>query len=145
MIGSNGAGKSTLLNAIAGQFLVGPGEIMLDGEDIGREPLHKRARLIARVFQDPMTGTAPGMSVEENLLLAELRPGRRHLRFGLSTARRTRWRERLSLLGLDLEIASAIASRPCRAASVRRCRSSWRCSPLRSFCCSTSIWRRSIP
>jgi putative ABC transport system ATP-binding protein len=103
VIGSNGAGKSTLLNAIAGQFLVGPGEIMLDGEDIGREPLHKRARLIARVFQDPMTGTAPGMSVEENLLLAELRPGRRHLRFGLSTTRRPRWRERLSLLGLDLE------------------------------------------
>ena len=103
VIGSNGAGKSTLLNAIAGQFLVGPGEIMLDGEDIGREPLHLRARHIARVFQDPMTGTAPGMSVEENLLLAALRPEKRGLRFGLSGARRAHFRERLTLLGLGLE------------------------------------------
>ena len=103
VIGSNGAGKSTLLNAIAGTFLVGPGEIKLDGEDIGREPLHKRARHIARVFQDPMTGTAPGMSVEENLLLAQLRAGKRGFRFGLSASRRAQWRERLSLLGLGLE------------------------------------------
>ncbi|MFI5013325.1 MAG: ABC transporter ATP-binding protein [Hyphomicrobiales bacterium] len=103
VIGSNGAGKSTLLNAIAGQFLVGQGQIVLDGEDIGREPLHIRARLMARVFQDPMTGTAPGMSVEENLLLAELRPGHRRLRFGLTAARRARYRERLAILGLGLE------------------------------------------
>jgi len=103
VIGSNGAGKSTLLNAIAGTFLVGPGEILLDGRDIGREPLHKRARQIARVFQDPMTGTAPGMSVEENLLLAELRAGKRGFRFGLTTSRRAHWRERLALLGLGLQ------------------------------------------
>lgn len=103
VIGSNGAGKSTLLNAIAGQFVVAPGEISLDGEDIGREPLHRRARHIARVFQDPMTGTAPGMSVEENLLLASLRAGRRRIRFGLSVARRAYFRERLALLGLGLE------------------------------------------
>ncbi len=103
VIGSNGAGKSTLLNAIAGQFLVGQGQILLDGEDIGREPLHKRARLIARVFQDPMAGTAPSMSVEENLLLAELRAGRRRLRFGLTAARRAHYRERLAILGLGLE------------------------------------------
>jgi putative ABC transport system ATP-binding protein len=103
VIGSNGAGKSTLLNAIAGQFLVGPSRILLDGEDIGREPLHRRARLIARVFQDPMVGTAPAMSVEENLLLAELRPAERRLRFGLTGARRAHYRERLSLLGLGLE------------------------------------------
>jgi putative ABC transport system ATP-binding protein len=103
VIGSNGAGKSTLLNAIAGQFPVGAGRILLDGEDIGREPLHKRARRIARVFQDPMTGTAPAMSVEENLLLAELRPSRRRLRFGLTSSRRAHYRERLAMLGLGLE------------------------------------------
>lgn len=103
VIGSNGAGKSTLLNAIAGQFLVGAGKILLDGDDIGRVPLHERARCVARVFQDPMMGTAPGMSVEENLLLAELRPGRRRLLFGLTAARRARYRERLALLGLGLE------------------------------------------
>jgi putative ABC transport system ATP-binding protein len=103
VIGSNGAGKSTLLNAVAGQFPVAPGQILLDGEDLGREPLHKRAKRIARVFQDPMTGTAPGMSVEENLLLAALRAGKRRLRFGLSAARRAHWRERLALLGLGLE------------------------------------------
>ncbi|MGA2126406.1 MAG: ATP-binding cassette domain-containing protein [Xanthobacteraceae bacterium] len=103
VIGSNGAGKSTLLNAIAGQFPVGPGHILLDGRDIGRLALHRRARLMARVFQDPMTGTAPGMTLEENLLLAELRPDRRRLRWGLTAQRRTCWRDRLATLGLGLE------------------------------------------
>jgi len=103
VIGSNGAGKSTLLNAIAGQFPVGPGQILFDGRDIGRLALHRRARLMARVFQDPMTGTAPGMTLEENLLLAELRPDRRRLRWGLTAQRRTRWRDRLATLGLGLE------------------------------------------
>lgn len=103
VIGSNGAGKSTLLNAIAGKFPVEQGQIMFDGRDIGRLALHRRARLIARVFQDPMTGTAPRMTVEENLLLAELRPERRRLRWGLTARRRTRWRDRLAILGLGLE------------------------------------------
>jgi putative ABC transport system ATP-binding protein len=103
VIGSNGAGKSTLLNAIAGRFPVGQGQIVFDGRDIGRLPMHRRARLIARVFQDPMTGTAPRMTVEENLLLAELRPDRRRLRWGLTGRRRTRWRDRLAVLGLGLE------------------------------------------
>ncbi|HLN11002.1 MAG TPA: ATP-binding cassette domain-containing protein, partial [Xanthobacteraceae bacterium] len=103
VIGSNGAGKSTLLNAIAGKFPVGPGETMFDGQDIGRMALHRRARFIARVFQDPMTGTAPGMTLEENFLLAELRPDRRRLRWGLTAARRMRWRNRLAPLGLGLE------------------------------------------
>jgi putative ABC transport system ATP-binding protein len=103
VIGSNGAGKSTLLNAIAGRFHVGPGRILLDGGDVGREALHRRARHIARVFQDPMTGTAPAMSVEENLLLAELRSGKRRLRIGLTAGRRARYRERLAMLKLGLE------------------------------------------
>ena len=103
VVGSNGAGKSTLLNAIAGTMPVDAGSIRIDGQDITREPPEKRARLVSRVFQDPMTGTAPGMTVEENLLLAELRGGRRRLRWGLTAGRRRVYRERLALLGLGLE------------------------------------------
>jgi putative ABC transport system ATP-binding protein len=103
VIGSNGAGKSTLLNAIAGKFLVEPGQILLDGEDVGQQPPNIRARNIARVFQDPLAGTATGMTIEENLLLAELRPTTRRLRWGLTHARRTQYRERLAELGLGLE------------------------------------------
>ena len=67
IIGANGAGKSTLFNAIAGSFLTDAGKILLDGQDVTLRPEHKRARLIGRLFQDPMRGTAPGMTVEENL------------------------------------------------------------------------------
>ncbi|MBO4265656.1 MAG: ATP-binding cassette domain-containing protein [Lachnospiraceae bacterium] len=70
IIGSNGAGKSTLFNAIAGSFLVDEGSIILDGKDITLEPEHIRSRSIGRLFQDPMRGTAPDMSIEENLALA---------------------------------------------------------------------------
>jgi putative tryptophan/tyrosine transport system ATP-binding protein len=103
VIGSNGAGKSTLFNAIAGKFRVDSGRILLDGDDVSRQPLHVRARCIARVFQDPLAGTAPGMTIEENLLLAELRPVRRRLRWGLTRARRANYREHLARLGLGLE------------------------------------------
>lgn len=103
VIGSNGAGKSTLLNAISGKLTVDDGTIALDGQDIGLLPVHQRARLLARVFQDPMIGTAPGMSIEENLLLAELRASRRRLKFGLTASRRRLFRDRLALLGLGLE------------------------------------------
>ena len=67
VIGANGAGKSTMFNAIAGTFLTDRGEIFLDGEDITLTPEHKRAKNIGRLFQDPMLGSAPGMTVEENL------------------------------------------------------------------------------
>ena len=70
IIGSNGAGKSTMLNAISGSFYTDEGTILLDGEDITMEPPHKRSRSIGRLFQDPMLGTAPGMTIEENLTLA---------------------------------------------------------------------------
>lgn len=103
VIGSNGAGKSTLLNAVSGKIGVDEGTIRIDGADVTRLPVHARARFIARVFQDPMIGTAPGMSVEENLLLAELRPQRRRFRFGLNAERRARYRELLKILGLGLE------------------------------------------
>ena len=70
IIGSNGAGKSTLFNAIAGDFLTDTGSILLDGEDITFTPAFRRAKSLGRLFQDPMRGTAPGMTIEENLALA---------------------------------------------------------------------------
>lgn len=70
IIGSNGAGKSTLFNAIAGSFLTDSGSIVLDGQDITFLPEFKRAKSIGRLFQDPMRGSAPGMTIEENLALA---------------------------------------------------------------------------
>lgn len=70
VIGGNGAGKSTMLNAVAGTFLVDSGSILIDGVDVTRLPEYKRARYLGRVFQDPMTGTAATMSIEDNLALA---------------------------------------------------------------------------
>ncbi|MCD8020782.1 MAG: ATP-binding cassette domain-containing protein [Clostridiales bacterium] len=77
IVGSNGAGKSTLFNAICGGFLVDGGHIFLDGENITFQSAHERARKIGRVFQDPMRGTAPNMTIEENLALAYARSGTR--------------------------------------------------------------------
>ncbi len=73
IVGSNGAGKSTLFNAIAGSFYVDEGSIVLDGSDITFAAEHKRSRCIGRLFQDPLLGTAPHMTIEENLALAYLR------------------------------------------------------------------------
>ena len=70
VIGANGAGKSTLFNAISGSFFTDSGKIELDGKDITFMPEYKRARSIGRLFQDPMRGSAPGMTIEENLALA---------------------------------------------------------------------------
>ena len=70
IVGSNGAGKSTLFNAICGSFMVDSGHILLDGKDITYDSEHSRAKVIGRVFQDPMKGTAPNMTIEENLALA---------------------------------------------------------------------------
>ena len=70
IVGSNGAGKSTLFNAIAGSFLVDSGCILVDGQDITFMAEHKRSKHIGRLFQDPMRGTAPHMTIEENLTLA---------------------------------------------------------------------------
>ncbi len=103
VVGSNGAGKSTLLNAVAGAFPTDAGRIAIDGQDMTKVPPEKRARVVSRVFQDPMIGTAAGMTVEENLLLAELRAGVRRLRWGLTETRRKRYRDRLAVLGLGLE------------------------------------------
>ena len=73
IIGGNGAGKSTMLNAIAGVWPVDSGSVIIDGEDITKLPEHKRAKYLGRVFQDPMTGTAATMQIEENLALAARR------------------------------------------------------------------------
>lgn len=100
IIGSNGAGKSTLFNAICGDFLTDSGAIRLDGKDITLQPAFARARNIGRLFQDPMRGSAPGMSIEENLALAA---GHGGWFSRISRADKARFREQLSLLGMGLE------------------------------------------
>lgn len=100
VIGANGAGKSTMFNAIAGTYLTDEGTITLDGKDITSMPEHKRARLIGRLFQDPMKGSAPGMTIEENLALAA---GRGGWLSTLSKKDKKLFREKLSLLDMGLE------------------------------------------
>ena len=100
IIGSNGAGKSTMFNAICGDFMTDTGSIMLAGEDITFVPTHRRARQIGRLFQDPMRGTAPGMSIEENLALAA---GHGGWFSSISKADKERFREQLSRLDMGLE------------------------------------------
>ena len=105
IIGSNGAGKSTLFNAVAGSFFTDSGSIVLDGEDITFLPEFKRSRMLGRLFQDPMKGTAPNMTIEENLALAYLRTStRQHAYFSrISKADRDFFRRQLSLLDMGLE------------------------------------------
>ncbi len=100
IIGSNGAGKSTLFNAIAGSFLVDSGSITLDGEDITFVPDHIRARTIGRLFQDPLKGTAPDMSIEENLALAA---GSGGWLSRISRKEKSLLREKVALLDMGLE------------------------------------------
>jgi putative tryptophan/tyrosine transport system ATP-binding protein len=103
VIGSNGAGKSSMLNAISGALPLDSGKVIINGDDVTDMPVHKRAVRLARVFQDPMKGTAASMTVAENMLLADLRSTKRKLRQGLNAKRLAQYRERLSLLGLGLE------------------------------------------
>lgn len=103
VIGGNGAGKSTMLNAIAGTWPLDGGRVMIDGIDVTGMPEHKRAKYLGRVFQDPMTGTAATMEIEENLALA-YRRGRSHtLKWRINSAERRRYREMLKVLDLGLE------------------------------------------
>lgn len=103
VIGSNGAGKSTVLNAVAGIFLIDSGHILLDGEDITFKKDYLRAQSIGRLFQDPLSGTAPNMTIEENLSLAYMRTAEHTSPFGLTSKDRSYLRERLATLGLGLE------------------------------------------
>ena len=103
VIGGNGAGKSTTLNAIAGVWPVDSGKILIDGRDVSGLPEHKRAKFLGRVFQDPMTGTAANMSIEENMALAARRGKHRGLGWGVTHAEREIYREKLATLQLGLE------------------------------------------
>lgn len=103
VIGSNGAGKSTLLNAVAGRIPVDAGRVDIDGTTVNRLKEHRRAQFVGRVFQDPMAGTAPDLTIEQNLSLALLRGRPRALRRGVTKARRERFVEELKSLELGLE------------------------------------------
>ena len=100
IIGANGAGKSTLFNAICGSFVIDSGTIRLDGKNVTMMPEHRRAKRIGRLFQDPMRGSAPDMSIEENLALAA---GNGGWLSRVSAVDRKAFRDRLSLLGMGLE------------------------------------------
>ena len=103
IIGGNGAGKSTTLNAIAGVWSVDEGKIIIDGVDITKLSEHKRALYLGRVFQDPMTGTAATMSIEENMAIAARRGERRGLGWGITKKERERYKDALKELDLGLE------------------------------------------
>ena len=104
VLGSNGAGKSTMFNAIAGAFQPDSGSVLLDGTDITRMPDYKRSKFIGRMFQDPLKGTAPSMTIEENLALAYLRASKARSPFSMiSAGERREFREKLAQLGLGLE------------------------------------------
>ena len=103
VIGGNGAGKSTILNLITGVFPADCGSIIIDGVDVTRLPEHKRAKYLGRVFQDPMTGTAADMQIEENLALASRRGKRRTLMNGISKKEKEHYRELVKMLDLGLE------------------------------------------
>ena len=104
ILGSNGAGKSTLFNTIAGTYRPDSGKVFLDGKDITSQPDYKRSKNIGRLFQDPLKGTAPNMTIEENLALAYLRANHATSPFSMISKKdRAGFREKLSMLGLGLE------------------------------------------
>ena len=105
IVGSNGAGKSTLFNAITGAFFVDKGLIMLDGEDITYRKEYVRSKVIGHLFQDPLKGTAPHMTIEENMALAYLRASTsKNAYFSrIRAADKKKFREQLALLGMGLE------------------------------------------
>ncbi|WP_156854092.1 ABC transporter ATP-binding protein [Oceanobacillus sp. AG] len=103
VIGSNGAGKSTLMNVIAGQLLPDVGDVLINGKQVVHLSEYRRSRFIGRVFQDPMAGTAPSMTIEENLAMAYSRNKKRKLTFGVTKHRKKMFKEYLQTLNLGLE------------------------------------------
>ena len=103
VIGGNGAGKSTMLNAVAGVWPVDEGKILIDGVDVTRLSEHQRAAYIGRVFQDPMTGTAATMQIEENLALAYTRKDRKPFRSAVRKQEKDLFRTELEKYHMDLE------------------------------------------
>ncbi|WP_191557058.1 ABC transporter ATP-binding protein [Metabacillus idriensis] len=103
VIGSNGAGKSTLLNVISGRMFPDEGDVSINGKNVSFVREHKRAKYIGRVFQDPMAGTSPALTIEENLAIAYSRVKKRLLRPGVTAKRREYFKEQLASLSLRLE------------------------------------------
>lgn len=103
VIGSNGAGKSTLMNMISGSLKPDIGTVSINDKDVTMLPEYKRSKLIGRVFQDPMAGTAPTMTIEENLAMAYARNKKRSLRIGVNKKRKQMFKEHLERLNLGLE------------------------------------------
>lgn len=103
IVGSNGAGKSTLFNMICGTYMQDTGTITLDGSDISFMPEHKRAKMVGRVFQDPMKGTAPNMTIEENLALAYSRAGSGFFSQAVGRKKREMFQEAVSKFDMGLE------------------------------------------
>ena len=103
VVGSNGAGKSTLFNAVSGTFIPDSGRILLDGKNITFEPAHRRAAKIGRLFQDPLKGTAPNMTIRENLALAYMHAGRMKPLHRISAEEEAFFREQLMKLDMGLE------------------------------------------
>lgn len=103
IIGTNGSGKSTLLNAIAGVFLPDIGTIRIDGQDVTRKKDFERAKYVARVFQNPFMGTAPNLTIAENLHMAALRGQKTYPRLGLDLRKREEYQERIRALEMGLE------------------------------------------
>lgn len=103
VIGGNGAGKSTLMNIISGNLMPDVGDVLIGGKQVVDLPEHKRSKYIGRVFQDPMAGTAPEMTIEENLAIAYSRNKKRTLRLGVTRKRRAFFKEALKTLNLGLD------------------------------------------
>ncbi|MBQ0138645.1 MAG: ABC transporter ATP-binding protein [Kurthia sp.] len=103
IIGSNGAGKSTMMNMISGALTPDLGSVTIEQQDVTKMPEYKRSQFIGRVFQDPMAGTAPNMTIEENLAIAYSRNKKRGLRIGVNRKRKQFFKEALQYLGLGLE------------------------------------------
>ena len=119
VIGSNGAGKSSMLNAISGALVLDTGKILINGADVTAMPVYKRATRLARVFQDPMRGTAASMTVAENMLLADLRSQKRTLRQGLNATRLAAYKDhmatisRKAMAAFGIEIPASLADCGC--------------------------------
>lgn len=103
VIGTNGAGKSTFLNAVSGDLSIDSGSILIDEIEVSKQPVWKRASLVARVFQDPMAGTCEDLTIEENMALAQQRGNRRGLSWAVKTSQKDYYREQLARLNLGLE------------------------------------------
>ncbi|HEX5001784.1 MAG TPA: ATP-binding cassette domain-containing protein [Bacteroidia bacterium] len=103
VVGANGSGKSTLLNAVAGSISVDSGNLFINNVDVTGQPEHYRSSFVARVFQDPLAGTAPDLSIADNFRIAALRTQSKKLKLGVTKTFKNKVREHLSAIGLGLE------------------------------------------